>query len=202
LLCTHNIFDNYQQCQYVDGDIYGNDFTELNISFDKLINWMYITGVYICRLPERKETNKKLTNLYLIIGVKKMSQEPIATIKINEIEYVRKDSIQNYQPAEKFEDMPFVLIRTCSAGVHFGYLVKRQSTLAGIEVTLKDAKRIWSWEGACSLSQIATDGLKNPNSSNNKISVPVLSIDLIAIEIISVTEKARKNLSGVKEWKQ
>jgi len=124
------------------------------------------------------------------------------TIKIDEIEYVRKDSINNYQPAETFDSMPFVLIRTYSAGVHFGYLAKRESTLAGIEVTLKNAKRIWSWEGACSLSQIATDGLKNPKADGNKISVPVLEISLIAIEIIAMTEKAKNNLMQVKEWKQ
>ncbi len=39
---------------------------------------------------------------------------------------------------------PHVLVRTYSAGVHFGILVKRD----GKEVTLANCRRIWSWNGA------------------------------------------------------
>ena len=120
--------------------------------------------------------------------------EPV-TIKINEVEYIRKDSIS--QNAPKVNGLQLVLVRTYSAGVHFGYLAKRESTIAGIEVTLRNARRIWYWKGACSLNQIAEEGVKNPDEC--KISMPVKSIDLVAIEIIPISSVS--NIDKVKEWK-
>lgn len=75
-----------------------------------------------------------------------------------------------------------VLIRTYSAGVHFGILIGRK----GKEVHLKNARRLWSWSGALSLSEIAEKGI---NISASKISVPVEEIILTeAIEIIPISE--------------
>ncbi len=45
----------------------------------------------------------------------------IETIKINEVEYVRKDQITS-EYAEKLDGLDYVIIRTYSAGVHAGYL--------------------------------------------------------------------------------
>lgn len=50
----------------------------------------------------------------------------------------------------------FVLIRTFSAGVHFGTLVSKE----GQEVHLKNARRLWNWAGALSLSEVAMNGIK------------------------------------------
>jgi hypothetical protein len=78
----------------------------------------------------------------------------------------------------------FVLIRTQSAGVHFGTLIERN----GQEVHLKDAKRLWSWNGALSLHEIATKGL---DIKNSKISLQVKAIILpTAIEIILVDSQS------------
>lgn len=113
-----------------------------------------------------------------------MSKERIV---VDGVEYVKKQSVCKDQ----------VLVRTYSAGVHYGELEQRD----GKEVTLKNARRIWYWDGACSLSQIAVDGL--PNNGNQKVSVTVPNILLTeAIEIIPMTETAIKNLSEVKEWKK
>lgn len=85
----------------------------------------------------------------------------------------------------------FVLIRTYSAGVHFGILVERN----GQEVILKNARRLWSWSGALSLSEVAMNGITLKDS---KISVPVDEIILTqAIEIITVNKKS--NLPGNEE---
>ena len=90
----------------------------------------------------------------------------------------------------------WVLVRTYSAGVHFGRLGKKE----GKEVTLKQSRRIWAWYGACSLSQIAVNGLPK---ENQKISVAVPEIILTeAIEVISMTEEAIERLSEVPEWKK
>jgi hypothetical protein len=77
-----------------------------------------------------------------------------------------------------------VLIRTHSAGVHFGTLISRK----GKEVHLSNAKRLWSWQGALSLSEIATKGL---NLSASRISVPVEEIILPeTIEIIPISKSS------------
>jgi hypothetical protein len=74
----------------------------------------------------------------------------------------------------------FVLIRTFSAGVHFGTLIERN----GQEVYLKNARRLWSWSGALSLSEVASKGI---DLKNSKVSVPVEEILLTqAIEIIPI----------------
>lgn len=79
-----------------------------------------------------------------------------------------------------------VLIRTYSAGVHFGTLISKE----GQEVHLKNARRLWNWNGALSLSEVASKGI---NLSNSKISAPVEEIILTqAIEIIPVN--AQSNL--------
>jgi hypothetical protein len=91
--------------------------------------------------------------------------------------------------------MKYVIVRTYSAGVFAGYLKKRK----GQEVVLKKARRLWYWDGAASLSQLAMDGVKKPE--NCKFPCEVDEIELLqAIEIISVSKKAKKIISEVKIW--
>ena len=90
-----------------------------------------------------------------------------------------------------------VIIRGDRSGVEFGTLVAQE----GQEVTLKNARRIWYWDGAASLSQLAKDGTSKPE--NCKFTVFVDSITILdAIEIIPCTVKAIKSIEGVKEWKR
>lgn len=89
----------------------------------------------------------------------------------------------------------YVVIRTCSAGVHTGILTERE----GAEVVLRDSRRIWFWSGAATLSQLATDGVTQPDEC--KFSVSVSSILLTqAIEIIPATGKAESIIRAVKDW--
>ena len=88
-----------------------------------------------------------------------------------------------------------VIVRTYSAGVHYGTLASRE----GKEVVLTSARRIWYWEGASSLSQIAAEGC----SSESKISVPVSEIVLTeAIEVIACSESAVARLAEIKPWRE
>lgn len=81
----------------------------------------------------------------------------------------------------------FVLIRTYSAGVHFGTMIEKD----GKEVTLQSARRLWSWTGALSLSEIASKGI---DIKNSKISVSVEEIIITeAIEIIRVSKNSNLN---------
>lgn len=76
-----------------------------------------------------------------------------------------------------------VIVRTFSAGVHFGYLVRRD----GKEVELKNSRRIWRWYGANSCSGLASQGLSIEKST---VAAPVDIILTEAIEIISCTDNA------------
>jgi len=100
-------------------------------------------------------------------------------------------------PAEKRSGMPYVLIRTYSAGVHCGYLSERR----GKEIHLLDSIRIWKWSGAASLSQLAMEGVKDPGDC--KFSMPITTSIILteAIEIIEMTETAKQSIQNVKSWK-
>lgn len=90
----------------------------------------------------------------------------------------------------------YVIARTQSAGVFAGYLDFRK----GQEVTLRNARRLWFWKGAASLSQLAVDGVAYP--SECKFPEEVTQIELTqAIEILSVTEKAKASIESVPVWK-
>lgn len=89
---------------------------------------------------------------------------------------------------------PFVIVRTCSAGVHFGTLESRE----GKEVVLSNARRLWSWEGAFTLNAVASKGVGN----GSRLSVSVKSITLPeAIELIECTDEAEENLVNYKAHK-
>jgi hypothetical protein len=76
------------------------------------------------------------------------------------------------------------LIRTYSAGVHIGDVVK----VEGMEVYLKNALRLWKWEGGgLSLSVVASQGIKGGRL--NKTGDVYLTN---AIEFIPTTKDAEK----------
>ena len=88
------------------------------------------------------------------------------------------------------------MVRTYSAGVFLGTLKER----AGKEVTLTDARRMWYWDGAASLSQLATTGTSKPDKC--RFPAPVNEVLLTeAIEIIPATEAAIASIAAVHEWK-
>jgi hypothetical protein len=90
----------------------------------------------------------------------------------------------------------YVIVRTHSAGVFAGNLVSRK----GQEVVLSNARRLWYWDGAASLSQLAIDGVSRPQ--NCKFPEAVSRIELLqAIEISDVTKKAEASIKGVPVWK-
>jgi len=91
----------------------------------------------------------------------------------------------------------YCMVRTYSAGVFAGTIQSRY----GKEVVLTDARRIWYWDGAASLSQLATDGTCKPE--NCKFPGPVDEVLLTeAIEIIPITGRARDSIASVKPWAQ
>ena len=88
-----------------------------------------------------------------------------------------------------------VIVRGDRSGIFYGELVKRN----GREVELKNCRRLWYWDGANSISELAEKGTKEPN--NCKFTVIVKKIEILdVIEIIECTDKAIKSIESVKIW--
>jgi Domain of unknown function (DUF6948) len=91
----------------------------------------------------------------------------------------------------------YCMVRTYSAGVFAGTLEERN----GKEARLTNARRIWYWDGAASLSQLAQSGTSKPEKC--KFPEPVDEVLLTeVIEIIPITPAAQKSIDGVPVWKK
>jgi hypothetical protein len=89
------------------------------------------------------------------------------------------------------------MVRTYSAGVFAGKLVNLDGQVGVVE----NARRIWYWSGAASLSQLATDGTSNPGGC--KFPAPVARVLLTQIiEVIPMTEEAVASIAAVPAWKK
>ena len=81
----------------------------------------------------------------------------------------------------------YVIVRGDRSGVFAGTL----ESYEGREVTLTNCRRLWYWDGAASISQIAVDGTVNPAECKFTVTVDEIII-MDAIEIITCTEEAEK----------
>ena len=108
-------------------------------------------------------------------------------IVVNGVQYVRKD----------VEKMPYVIVRTYSAGVFAGYVAERN----GKEGKVLNARRLWYWEGAASLSQLAMEGVTKPENCKFPCEVNEVILTEI-IEILPCTKKAEECIKGVPVWKR
>lgn len=89
----------------------------------------------------------------------------------------------------------YKIVRTYSAGVFAGEIESRN----GREVVMKNARRLWYWDGAASLSELATEGTSKPE--NCKFPCEVSRIELLeVIEILDVTNRAKSSIKQVKIW--
>lgn len=108
-------------------------------------------------------------------------------IVVDGIVYVRKDAV------ELKEDCS--IVRTDSAGVFAGHLVER----SGGEGRIVNSRRLWRWEGAVTLDQLAMEGVKKPDDCKFPCVVP--NRELIGIiEVIPCTSRARDSIEGVPVW--
>ena len=119
----------------------------------------------------------------------------LEVISLDGVEYVKKSSIK--ASAEKLDGMKYVVIRTQNAGVFAGYLKEK----TGETVVLKNARRLWYWSGACSLSQMAMEGTKKASECKFAMEVDTIELNQV-IEIIDATEESRLSISSVVVWKQ
>ena len=113
------------------------------------------------------------------------------TISIDGTDYVRADSIS------PTIDGDHVIVRSRDAGVFAGILVCRD----GSEVDLANARRIWYWDGAATLSELATKGTSKP--AKCKFPAPVAEITVLGVcEVIPMTSAAVASIASVPVWSQ
>lgn len=91
------------------------------------------------------------------------------------------------------------IIRTNCAGVFFATLADFDA--ANRIATLKDCRRLWYWSGAASLSQLAVEGVKNPDACKFTVVVPEMQV-MEVIEIIPCTDAAINNIEHIVAWKK
>ena len=109
---------------------------------------------------------------------------------------VEENNFEKKTTIEDFLLNNYVIVRTYSAGVFAGTLQRR----SGTEVILTNARRIWEWDGAASLSQLAEEGSSKPQ--NCKFPCEVKEVLLLGvIEILKVSKTAEENIKNVPVWK-
>lgn len=87
----------------------------------------------------------------------------------------------------------YYIVRADKAGVFFGKIKERKYD----EVTMTDVRKIWEWQGACAVEQIAVDGV----SPRSRLTITVREMIILNVcQIIPCTEKATENLLAIKDW--
>lgn len=110
---------------------------------------------------------------------------------MNEIKNVPEDQ------APMKNGMPYQIARSRDAGVFAGWVAESE----GGRVVMLQARRLWYWDGANSLSQLAMEGVKRPQ--NCKFPVEVNKVEIFGVcELIDCTESARQSILGVEIWEQ
>ena len=98
---------------------------------------------------------------------------------------------------KEIEKKEYVIVRGDRSGVFFGTIKERN----GREVTLNNVRRLWYWDGASSISQLAKDGTCRPENCKFTFTLDEILI-LDAIEIDKCSDKAVKSILEVVEWKR
>lgn len=94
-----------------------------------------------------------------------------------------------------------VIIRSYGAGVFFGTLNEAEKCEDKWTVELLNVRRLWNWSGACSITQLAVDGTKNPGGCRFTIAEPSIVVSSV-IEIHECSKTSINSIESVEEWKK
>ncbi len=113
------------------------------------------------------------------------------SLMIDNTRYVREDLLE--RKAIDTAGLPVVIVRSPAAGVFIGSLASHQERV----VKLLKCRRLWYWDGAFTLSQMAVDGVSKPKTCKFSCIVDEHLI-LDACEILYVSQKASDCIYAVK----
>ena len=104
----------------------------------------------------------------------------------------------SYDPptcADGIESGTHVIVRSTNAGVFAGIVDSAGPNTA----RLLDARRLWYWDGAATLSDLAVNGVAKPDRCKFPVAVPVIVVNDV-IEVIPTSDKAQASIAGVAVW--
>lgn len=97
----------------------------------------------------------------------------------------------------KTNENQFYIVRTNRAGVFFGKIKESNKD----EVIMNEVRKLWHWDGACAVEQIALEGVKRPDNCKFTVVVPEMTV-MEPVQIIPCTNEATEILSKVSVWKR
>jgi hypothetical protein len=107
--------------------------------------------------------------------------------------------------APKYEQLPslfatyigkYCIVRTESAGVFAGVILATEISQGVVSCKIAESRRMWSWQGAFTLSELATTGTKQPDKCKFPAPVPE-EIVFDVIEVLPCTDIARQIIESV-----
>lgn len=113
----------------------------------------------------------------------------------------RVEDIENIDVMDP--NQKYVIVRTYSAGVFAGYVTEQEIKESRLSRTIlmTQARRIFEWEGAASLSQLAQEGTSKPNECKFPCEVDEVLLYEV-IEVLSVTPRGQASIASVDIWRE
>jgi len=115
------------------------------------------------------------------------------TMMIDEVKYIREDSIKSSSPAINTDGLKYAICRSRNQGVMAGYVKE----INGQCVELLSARQLWRWHSKFVLADLAEHGVQD--SSRCKFSVemsqPTLMLECCAV--MYTTEFSRKSIASI-----
>ena len=90
----------------------------------------------------------------------------------------------------------YCVVRTFSAGVHIGVVKAVYPALQGSDVLFESSRRLWKWEGAFTLSEVANNGVKNTSRIAEEVEGNMITG---ANEFLPVSAKAKETIEACHE---
>ena len=97
---------------------------------------------------------------------------------------------------KELKNKDYYIVRGDRSGVFFGNIKERN----GREVVLTNVRRLWYWDGAASISQLAQEGTVKTRQCKFSVTVEEILV-LDVIEIDKCSDEAVKSIKEVAEWK-
>lgn len=119
-----------------------------------------------------------------------------ATITIDDIKYVRADSVES-KPLTH-DGMDYCIVRSRDQGVMCGFV----ESIEGRQVKLHQARQIWKYDSTFVLVDVAEHGMRNPDKAMLSVAASQPVIMLEACGVLTCTEKAAEQLQAIKAQKK
>lgn len=110
-------------------------------------------------------------------------------------ETARPAGLPDFIDVNKPNDPQRYIVRCDKAGVFFGEIAGRN----GNDVIMKNVRKLWYWEGACAVEELALHGVLYPNECHFTVWIPEMIVTEPA-QIIPCSDQATISLGSVPTW--